>query len=241
MTEGVVAFLDALGTKGIWARAKPEEYAQSWEDLITDWKQYSKTALETTGSNNISYDIKAFSDTVIITVKLINRDDNTRMVESDNLLLHTARLIAPMLVKAIFKGIYLRGVISVGQFYQSPTSIIGPAVDEAAEWYTNVDWIGVSASPSAYFTIEKLIEVKENVSNWFVKYQVPTKINSSEKGWAVNWPRLYPRDLTAAMSLRALILNSFAKKPISISAASKFHNTINFFDYVMNLKNVQRK
>ena len=64
MTEGVVAFLDALGTKGIWARAKPEEYAQSWEDLITDWKQYSKTALETTGSNNISYDIKAFSDTL---------------------------------------------------------------------------------------------------------------------------------------------------------------------------------
>ena len=27
MSEGVIAFLDALGTKGIWARTEPEEYA----------------------------------------------------------------------------------------------------------------------------------------------------------------------------------------------------------------------
>src|ERR687895_441470 len=236
MTEGVVAFLDALGTKGIWARAKPKEYAQSWEHLITDWRQYCKTALETSGSNNVSYQFRAFSDTVIITVKLNNKDINTPLVESDKLLLHAARLIAPVLITAIFKGIYLRGVISAGEFYQSSELVIGPAVDETAEWYTNADWIGVSASPSAHFTIEKLVDVKINVSDWFVKYNIPTKTNSSEKGWAVNWPRLYPYDSTAGMSLRALILNSFAKRPIAISAASKFHNTINFFDYVMNPK-----
>jgi hypothetical protein len=26
MKEGSVAFLDALGTKGVWAKAEPEEY-----------------------------------------------------------------------------------------------------------------------------------------------------------------------------------------------------------------------
>ena len=75
-----------------------------------------------------------------------------------------------MITNGIFKGVYLRGVISIGKFYQSPTIIIWPAVDEAAEWYTNIDWIGVSASPSAYFTIEKLIGLNEDVSKWFIKY-----------------------------------------------------------------------
>lgn len=40
MNEGTVAFLDALGTTGISARIDPEEYARSWETLLTDWEQY---------------------------------------------------------------------------------------------------------------------------------------------------------------------------------------------------------
>jgi hypothetical protein len=195
VNEGVVAFLDALGTKGISTRTDPEEYIKSWETFLTDWEQYKKQALENSSSCNVDYDIRAFSDTIIITIKLNKKDNSTLVIESDKLLLHCSKLIAPMVINGIFKGIYLRGVMSIGKFYQTQNSIIGPAVDEAAEWYMNTEWIGVSAAPTAHFILEKLEEIggeaAEMTKNLFIKYDVPTKINSTEKSWAVNWPKLY--------------------------------------------------
>jgi hypothetical protein len=49
VSEGVVAFIDALGTKGISARTDPEEYARSWELLLTEWEQYKNEAAKTSG------------------------------------------------------------------------------------------------------------------------------------------------------------------------------------------------
>jgi hypothetical protein len=232
VNEGVVAFIDALGTKGVSARTDPEEYAKSWEKLLTEWERYKKEALETSDSSNVNYDIRAFSDTIIITVKLSKKDNSTPVLESDRLLLHCARLVAPMILNGIFKGVYLRGVLSIEKFYQTQNSIIGPAVDEAAEWYTNMEWIGVSTAPSAHFTIEKLVKVNQDVSKWFIKYKIPTKTGSSEEGWAVNWPRLSPKEVGGGgMSVHALIVNAFARQPISISALPKFLNTIKFFEF----------
>ena len=231
-SEGVVAFIDALGTKGISARTDPEEYARSWESLLTEWEQYKKEAAKTSGSSNLNYDIRAFSDTIIVTVKLNKRDKGTPIIESDRLLLHCARLVAPMILNGIFKGVYFRGVISIGRFYQTQNSIIGPAVDEAAEWYTHMEWIGVSTAPSAHFTIEKLVNVNEDVSKWFIKYKIPTKTGSSEEGWAVNWPRLSPEGVVGGgMSVYELIVNAFARQPISISAMPKFLNTLKFVEF----------
>ena len=56
-------------------------------------------------------------------------------------------------------------------------------------WYTNIEWIGVSAAPTAYFIIEKLMEVGQDkdVKQLFVNYQIPTKNSFQEKGWVLNW------------------------------------------------------
>jgi hypothetical protein len=171
---------------------------------------------------------------------LKKKDDKTPIIEIDRLVLHAARLIQPIITNAITRGIYLRGVISIGKFYQSDTAIMGPAVDEAAEWYTAIEWIGVSAAPTAHFVLEKLVEiggeVEKEAKKFFVGYGIPTKTNVLEKGWGVNWPKLY-KDLTTpqgGMSVKALILNRFAQNPVSISAMPKFKNTINFIDYVMS-------
>jgi hypothetical protein len=67
--EGAVAFLDALGTKGIWARSEPEKYVESWELLLTDWKTYRQQLYS--DDSNIETAIKAFSDTVIITARRV--------------------------------------------------------------------------------------------------------------------------------------------------------------------------
>lgn len=95
-----------------------------------------------------------------------------------------------MLINGIFKGIYLKAVVSIGQFFESQTSIIGPAVDGAADWYEKIEWIGVSSAPSAHFTLEKLSEVKQDISKWYVRCQVSMKAGiTTEVVWAVNWTR----------------------------------------------------
>lgn len=236
--EGVVIFLDALGTKGVWARTDPKEYTDSWETLLHELDKHNKNLKTLSEWSNVTSSIHAFSDTIIITIRLLNKDSNTTVFESDRLLFYAARLISPMLLNGIFKGIYLKGVISVGQFFESQTSIIGPAVDEAADWYEKIEWIGVSSAPTAHFTLEKLFEVKQDISKWYVKYPVPMKAGiTTEVVWAVNWPALY---LTysdkEAMSLKALILNKFASRPISSDAVTKFHNTIKFYDNVTSKK-----
>jgi hypothetical protein len=71
MKVGAVAFLDALGTKGVWVRAEPEEYVKSWEALLTEWDNYRSAHYRP--DSNIDTNIKAFSDTVIITVSLKKR------------------------------------------------------------------------------------------------------------------------------------------------------------------------
>jgi hypothetical protein len=45
--------------------------------------------------------------------------NGTPVLESDRLLLHCARLVAPMILNGKFKGVYLRGVLSIGKFYQT--------------------------------------------------------------------------------------------------------------------------
>jgi hypothetical protein len=73
--EGAVAFLDALGTKGIWARSEPEKYFESWEHLLKDWKTHKQKLYP--DDSSIATTINAFSDTVIITASLKKKDDKT--------------------------------------------------------------------------------------------------------------------------------------------------------------------
>jgi hypothetical protein len=68
-----VAFLDALGTQGIWARSEPEEYVKSWQQLLTDWRDYKQKAYP--DDSNIDITFNAFSDTIVITTSLKKHDD----------------------------------------------------------------------------------------------------------------------------------------------------------------------
>jgi len=44
--------------------------------------------------------------------------------------------------------------------------LIGPAMDEAAVWYTLADWMGLSLCPSASFGVEQLKEQGADVQIW---------------------------------------------------------------------------
>lgn len=235
MQEGVVVFLDALGVKGIWARAEPESVISSWEGVLRrlhdSIKRSPKTGSVGDTPESLNYNIAAFSDTVIITLKCT--DDPAAHVPL------VAKIVSEPFFFALVKGIYFRGVIAIGKFYQSNTLVIGPAIDEAAEWYTQPEWMGVSTAPSASFGLSRLEDQKADVSKWFVKYDIPAKGGLQTNEWALAWPREAPKELVSEKHLttRGLILDAFANRPISVAAASKYKNTLAFFDFVMGQGN----
>jgi hypothetical protein len=145
---------------------------------------------------------------------------------------------------ALVKGIYFRGVIAIGKFYQSKTLMIGPAIDEAAEWYTQPEWMGVSTAPSASFGLSRLEDQKADISKWFVKYDIPAKSGPQKNEWALAWPRFAQKDPNTSerqLTTRGLILNAFANRPISVSAVQKYKNTLAFYDFVTGLKDSKPK
>jgi hypothetical protein len=231
MQDGVVVFLDALGVKGIWARAEPESIISSWEEVLKRLNESIRKSPKIGSVGNktecLDYNIAAFSDTVIITLKCT--DDPAAHVPL------VAKIVSDAFFFALVKGIYFRGVIAIGKFYQSNTLVIGPAIDEAAEWYTQPEWMGVSAAPSASFGLSRLEDQKADISKWFVKYDIPSKAGYQKGEWALAWPRDTPKEFTSEKNLttRGLILDAFANRPVSVAAAQKYKNTLAFFDYVI--------
>jgi hypothetical protein len=231
MEQGVVVFLDALGVKGIWARAEPESVIGSWEEVLKRLNESIKKSPKTGSVGNkpecLDYNISAFSDTVIITLKCMDPAAHLPLVAS---------IISEPFFFGLLKGVYFRGVIAIGKFYQSSTLVIGPAIDEAAEWYTQPEWMGISTAPSASFGLSRLEDQKANISHWFVKYDIPAKGGVQKDEWALAWPREAQKQSVFSerhLTPRGLILDAFANRPVSVSAAAKYKNTLSFFDFII--------
>src|SRR6185503_18250595 len=58
--------------------------------------------------------------------------------------------------EALDNRIFLRGAISYGDVYADGDTLVGPAADDAAEWYDKADWIGVCLTPAANYALESL-------------------------------------------------------------------------------------
>ena len=156
--KGAILVADALGVKGIWARINPSLVVESWRSVIDSVEAAAKER-ELDFTNSVKqwriehsyqgYTLQAFSDTLIAAVRDTSRPSALWWLTS---IAHRA------FVTALARGIYFRGVISLGEFFGSPKDklLIGPAVDEAAEWANKPDWIGISTAPSALFEMDLL-------------------------------------------------------------------------------------
>ncbi len=80
-----------------------------------------------------------------------------------------------IMVKALNDGVYLRGCISIGDFYYSKKMIVGAAGFEAAAHYELPQWIGISAAPSAYAVTTNSEKIDDGLMKSFVKWNIPLK------------------------------------------------------------------
>jgi hypothetical protein len=225
--HGVVAILDALGTKGIWQRKDPQAVIETWDSLVSLYQTLSKSSKISGYTRTIS----AFSDTVIIT----GEGDDLEKV-----LIEMGVDIGLFVIHSMLEGIYFRGGISVGDFYKSDKMIIGPAIDEAAEYYTLSDWIGVSASPSAYNILHKMGREKMlsyNMGEPYVSYDIPLK-SGVELGYAVCFTLFYTacinkfKELTKPTIPESLsdLIEEELLKTTDFGASQKLRNTVRFLN-----------
>jgi|APSaa5957512535_1039671.scaffolds.fasta_scaffold10398_4 hypothetical protein len=173
-TYGVVILGDVLGTKGIWREKIPGEVIGQWSWLVEKTNDFLNSIFPTT-----KFSIRAFSDTLLITSTNFNMD---------TLIVEIGRFLNAFLKICIVYDFPIRGVFSLGNFVDSEQMIIGPAVDEAADVYEQSNWIGFSATPSAFSLIEKLSNTKKygkQIHQYFIRYDIPLHGGTDKQNWAI--------------------------------------------------------
>ena len=233
MQTGIVAILDVLGVKGIWARESPEKIVKRWNDVIgnfINWKKYHNENKTSIGVAKLI----SFSDTIIITY-VGGGEKKLDLLKSMG-----SNLSIPFCA-ALLEGVFCRGVVSKGEFIQNEKMIIGPAIDEAMSWFERHDWIGVSLTPSASFLLDEHVN-EGSETGWFTQYNVPVKQSISSNNnvdkntWVLKWP-LALKVLCDSRHIdrdpKSELLNAFGKAPIDPIAISKYKNTIKFYDHIM--------
>ena len=214
MTEGAVTFLDILGWKGIWQRE--ENPAEKLLNLITLIEtRTSQLQNELAELNDIyrgfNTEIKSISDTIALF---------TPGAPTPAIYLH-GKIIAFAIIESIKNKIPIRGATAYGHFENKKNIMIGPAVDEAAEWHEATDWIGVVQTPSAEF------RYKSKFHDIWEKYDIKFKQIGKFNSYSVNWTKEW-KDNHGGMSS---LLDVFGEMgPILPSISPKYKNTLEYYD-----------
>jgi len=229
-TKGIIVLLDSVGTKGKWkTESKLAEISESWNTLLTAFEDSVINALQ---GKNLAPTFLTFSDTIMIIVKT----DNIETV-----LIELASSLRGPFVVSMMIGMPLRGCITTGLFHLDKALIIGPAINEAAEYYELPQWVGISASPSANREIEKIYNSNPDaVKDNFFKCDIPLKKSVEQNAWALKWTENSDKTiLETSKSLKSNynntldIINDQLAKVTPIDVALKWRNTSKFYELVM--------
>jgi hypothetical protein len=140
MEQGAFVLVDCLGFRGIWNRIDPRDLVAKLR-LLED--AATKRIVPAYGATKLSFGpvkfhLRLLSDTVALSVQYEPRPDKAATEYQKNLLVSMACASASELA-AVFMSddkvpLPLRGCISFGEHLCEGNFLIGPAVDEAADY-----------------------------------------------------------------------------------------------------------
>jgi hypothetical protein len=183
------------------------------------------------GGKKIKYrrlKLTTFGDTLILSWEV-------KPSELPQYLLHVGVSLAFLVALGLERRLLFRGAISVGEYIQSGSIVLGPAVADVATWYDRAEWIGVSATPYCCQYLSAL-EIEHGVFRQsFVRYDVPVKQEQPRELWSVPWP--HHLAFSADEILKPPSLShyyAFVKKlSIPKGTEDKFFNTETFVKSVL--------
>ncbi|MDD5239875.1 MAG: hypothetical protein PHS34_08455 [Candidatus Omnitrophica bacterium] len=230
--DGVILLIDMLGTKRIMERENPEKFMEDMRLFEDHLRKSIEKGVEDSRlfEKEFSIQIHQFSDTYIIEATSSN---------SIGALLVLLLRIQTFYAITFSSSRFFRGAISVGTYYTDNTRIIGPAINDAGEWYESAEWIGIHFTPKTSYAIKKELLLKDNfLRHCVIEYNIPLKNNNEMKGYVWNWPQISFINTDIIISedninhYKRQILDTFSKHPIGKNEYLKYKNTLDFIDHV---------
>lgn len=157
---GFLIVMDLLGTKGIWKTPNFKEYFAKWRNI----NYFIDDSLN---SIPVVYNKYSFSDTIIITVNVDQKNTNNNLI---NYIQRIGIILSDIIQEGIRNELFFRGAISFGQYYKSPESVIGPTIDDAATCFDEPQLIGIIASKDFQAILNEYD--KEYDCDPFIRYKV---------------------------------------------------------------------
>jgi len=169
---GVVVFLDALGIKHLGIE-KSIDFIEKRKKFLEECRYIrDKRVEEFKRELNINFpvpDIALFQDSIIFTWEEQEPKQDPEKYHF-SFFQAVGQWLMDVVTEAIKDGLFFRGAISQGEYivnmsYQNVT-IIGPAVDDASDFFENADWIGVIQTPDCekkYISYLKTVAEKDSI------------------------------------------------------------------------------
>lgn len=243
---GVISFIDALATKGIWKLYDPSIVLDAFDEvrkLSTELKQKIEEASGGDCWEKLSPNVATFSDSMAVGIVLppeMYESEDKEFYDSTRkyLLLRQVVLFLSQLVGQAVLGkvpLMYRGCISVGGMAMRGNSFIGEAVDAAGHNFEACEgaFVFLTSEAASVFT-NRHPYLKMGHLPYFVPYDVPMKTGEVLKTITIN-PLLLlapgQRENAIATYIEALHRGSDLA---SESTRKKAVNTIVYLEYLRN-------
>jgi len=192
---GIVILLDALGAAS-YSDKKIKSFLSARNEINKATTQLcSKEMTKSLGDIGVFHvpEIFTFGDTVIITIPLKSKKHRAMHLYFFTILMKR------YLFDSLANGILFRGSFSIGDYIADSDSntVMGNAVSDAAAWYEQSEWMGLSSTPKTNFVLEHLIGEASGVNaldsfqrkglGWLMKYNVPHKNGTTHELYSIDW------------------------------------------------------
>jgi hypothetical protein len=235
--SGAILVMDVLGFKGIWERhsaAATLRAMRLFEKMVVGARRLTYEREGDDGWNSGTQEKFRFlflSDTLIIACweEGRRRHQMSREVAVGASVFFLCRLTSRLLSVAANMWFPFRGCITAGDFDILRSFVIGPAVDEAAEWADKADGAFVWLRPGAVSSYEIVARGFPD-RHVIYPYDVPMKNSGCSRTAIIN-PMGDERRATSKRDLEGLLQYFDETKP---GVKTKLENTRQFFDYVLS-------
>jgi hypothetical protein len=236
---GIVVLLDALGARTA-SIEESKNYMTALEAIKEDIQSSNELEhLDIPNEIRKSFgDItpRIFGDSILITSPLRDREIATL----GHGLKYIGSALAFLMTEAIHRKILFRGAVSIGDYISNPDLVLGPAVADVANWYEQLNMVGVMATPKASFHFKRLsvatkldVNMKTRVFDRWEAYAAPTKLGEMET-YMLDWPYIYSLNCTSVQEAELRFYEGFNEFEQPLGTEQKYANTEKFFSCLVN-------
>ncbi len=188
MKKGAFALIDCLGWKGIWQRSSESALIEKLERIQDEVKAVEDKFNSQHCDMPIKAQILLISDTVAISIQYEN--DESLINNTYKSYLVRAASLSVVGIQKLFLAekprIVLRGCITYGDHVVVKNFIIGPAVDEAANYYEIAEGALVWLHRSAGIHYSQANLLQDDIHSLFIPYDMPLKTGARLKSLVLN-------------------------------------------------------